>query len=174
MSYLVKIMPYATLLTVLVGIVFGILTNLQNQRTRYLNAAAHLVSSVQTISFKRGVQRIVELPVNADPSLVLGDKHVMRAVYDVSYVFESLGVLVFHRLLPIEIVDHLTGGYVRATWLRLKPAIMERQAVLGPMFGEWYQWLAERMLEREAPDTQVGAAEAFRDWRSSYTRFFAR
>ena len=33
------------------------------------------------------------------------------------------------------------------------------------MFGEWYQWLAERIDEYPAPGKTVGAPVAFKDWR---------
>jgi hypothetical protein len=32
------------------------------------------------------------------------------------------------------------------------------------MFGEWFQWLAERMEQYPAPGKAQGAAAAFRDW----------
>jgi hypothetical protein len=83
----------------------------------------------------------------------------------VGHAFESLGVMVFYRLLPLHLVDHLIGGYVRASWLRLRPYVEMRQAQLGPMFGEWFQWLAERLSESPAPGKDIGAFEAYKDWR---------
>jgi hypothetical protein len=157
--------PIATSLTVVLALVFGTLTIRQWQRTRYLTAAAELVRTMQTAEFTRSIARIVELEVNADPKALLADREVMAAFYAVSHVFESLGVLVYHRLLPLHLVDHLCGGYVRASWKRVRPIVISRRETLGAMFGEWYQWLAERIDEYPAPGKDVGAPIAFKDWK---------
>lgn len=82
-----------------------------------------------------------------------------------SHVFESLGVLVYHRLLPLHLVDHLCGGYVRASWKRIKPLVLAQRKGLGATFGEWYQWLAERIEEYPAPGKDIGAPVAFKGWK---------
>ncbi len=156
---------FAPSLAVIVAFVFGVLTIRQWQRTRYLSAAAELVRTMQTAEFTRSIARIVELPENADAEALLADREVMAAFYAVSHVFESLGVLVYHRLLPLHLVDHLCGGYVRASWKRVRPIVIERRGTLGAMFGEWYQWLAERIEQYPAPGKDVGAPVAFREWR---------
>jgi hypothetical protein len=157
--------PIAAGLTVLLALVFGTLTIRQWQRTRYLTAAAELVRTMQTAEFTRSIARIVELPENGDAKEMLADRDVMAAFYAVSHVFESLGVLVYHRLLPLHLVDHLCGGYVRASWKRVHPIVIQRRETLGAMFGEWFQWLAERIEEYPAPGKNVGAPIAFKDWR---------
>lgn len=159
------IASYATLMTVLVGVVFGIVTMHQARRTRYLTAAVELVEAVQSTEFTHSLQRVVELPEGAPPEMVLADRELVAAAYVVCHVFEGLGVLVFYRLLPLHLVDHLIGGYVRATWRRLEPHILERRASLRVMDGEWFQWLAERMLEEPAPGKVSGAPIAHRRWR---------
>jgi hypothetical protein len=153
------------LLTILVALVFGTLTIRQWHRTRYLTAAAELVRTMQTPEFTRSIARIVELDVGMDTEKLLSDREVMAAFYAVSHVFESLGVLVYHRLLPLHLVDHLCGGYVRASWKRVKPIVVLRRETFGAMFGEWYQWLAERIDEYPAPGKTVGAPVAFKNWK---------
>ncbi len=156
----------ASALTVLVGVVFGVLTLRQWHRTRYLTAAAELVHTIQTPEFTRCIARVMELPEPAEPAAVLADATLVTAVHAVAHVFESLGVLVFHRLLPLHLVDHLLGGYLRASWRRLGPYVVSRRATLGAMFGEWFQWLAERMEENPAPGKELGAPVAHRDWKA--------
>jgi len=43
--------------------------------------------------------------------------------------------------------------------------VVARRATLGAMFGEWFQWLAERIDEYPAPGKDVGAPIAFKDWK---------
>jgi hypothetical protein len=161
---MMDVAPIATSLAVVVALVFGTLTIRQWQRTRYLTAAAELVRTMQTAEFTRSIARIVELDEDADPKALLADRETMAAFYAVSHVFESLGVLVYHRLLPLHLVDHLCGGYVRASWKRVGPLVVSRRATFGAMFGEWFQWLAERIEQYPAPGKDVGAPVAFKDW----------
>jgi hypothetical protein len=148
-----------------VAILFGVLTLRQWQRTRYLSAAAGLVGTIQSAEFSRSIARIMALPEQAPAANVLADPTALAAFYGISHVFESLGVLVYHRLLPLHLVDHLTGGYVRASWRRVRPAVEEQRQTLGASFAEWFQWLAERMEEHPAPGKKDGAPVAFRGWR---------
>ncbi len=159
------VVAIAPLLAVIVALVFGTLTIRQWQRTRQLAAAAELVHTMQTPEFTRAIARIVELPEGADADTLLADRELMASFYSVSHVFESLGVLVYHRLLPLHLVDHLCGGYVRASWKRMKPVVIARRGALGATFGEWYQWLAERIEKYPAPGKNVGAPIAFKDWK---------
>lgn len=154
----------ASALTVLVGVVFGTLTLRQWHRTRYLTAAAELVHAIQTPEFTRAIGRVMTLPEGADAAAVQADAEMTTAVHAVSHVFESLGVLVFHRLLPLHLVDHLLGGYVRASWRRVKPYAQARRSEVGAMFGEWFQWLVERMEESPAPGKDIGAPIAHKGW----------
>ncbi len=150
---------------VLVAVIFGILTIRQWVRSRQLTAAAELVRTMQTGEFTRAIARIIELPDDEAASTLLGDREIMAAFYAVSHVFESLGVLVYHRLLPLHLVDHLCGGYVRASWKRVRPIVLEQRKNVGPMFGEWYEWLANRIEQFPAPGKDVGAQIAFKAWR---------
>jgi len=152
-------------LTVVVALVFGTLTIRQWHRTRYLTAAAELVRTMQTAEFTRSIACIVDLPEETDAAKLAQDREVMAAFYAVVHVFESLGVMVYHRLLPLHLVDHLCGGYVRASWKRVRPLVVARRETFGAMFGEWFQWLAERIEQYPAPGKDVGAPVAFKDWR---------
>jgi hypothetical protein len=154
----------ASSLAVVVALVFGTLTIRQWQRTRYLSAAAEMVRMVLTPEFTRAIARVVELPEKAALE-GMATPELLHAITVVTHGFEGLGVLVFHRLLPLHLVDHLVGGYVRAAWKRLQPYVESRRESLGPMFGEWFQWLAERLEEDPAPGKNVGAYLAHKTWR---------
>ncbi len=165
-QYIGSILPYATLLTVIVGAISATINLVHSRRLRALTAAVQLVQGVQTPEFTRSVMRVIELPERADAQALREDPELLEAAYVVGQVFEGLGVLVFYRLLPLELVDHLIGGYVRACWRRLEPHVRERRETIGTaMYGEWFQWLAERMLECPAPGKRLGAPAAYKKWR---------
>jgi hypothetical protein len=165
MSLLTSLLPYASILAVLVAIVMGTLTLRQWHRARHLAATAELVHTIQNAEFNRAIARIVELDPETPAERVGSDREAAAAMLAVGHMFESLGVLVFHRALTLELVDHLVGGYIRASWLRLRPYVEHRRAELGATFGEWFQWLAERLEERPARGKREGAHVAFRSWR---------
>jgi hypothetical protein len=163
--HLADVVPYASLIAVLVAIVFGTLTLRQWQRARYLAAAAELVHTIQSEHFNLAIGRVVALPEAAPAERIRADPELAAAATAVGHAFESLGVLVFHRVLQLHLVDHLVGGYIRSSWVRLKPYVEARRSDVGAMFGEWFQWLAERLEEYPAPGKRDGAHLAFRHWK---------
>jgi hypothetical protein len=154
-----------TAMTLLIPVVFGTLTIRQWQRARRLSAAAELVHTLMTPEFTRAIVHIVDLPEAADAGTVASRPGMPEAVTVISHAFESLGVLVFHRLLPLHLVDDLVGGYVRASWKRAGPYIIARRPIIGANLGEWYQWLAERMEEDPSPGKSAGAQVFHKDWK---------
>jgi hypothetical protein len=64
-------------------------------------------------------------------------------------VMGSLGILVAEGLIDIDLVDKTLGTLVADSWSKLKPFITDmREKAPAPFFGEYYQWLAERLNER--------------------------
>ncbi len=154
----------ASAIAVLVAVIFGVLQIRQMRKTRALFALTELVRAMQTPEFTRSVRLVLTLPEGAAPELVGGDATIVPAVLTVSHVYESLGVLVFHRIVHIHLVDDLMGGYVRESWRRLKPYVESRRRELGVYYGEWMQWLAERLQEHPSDGKQEGAHIAHRRW----------
>jgi len=80
--------------------------------------------------------------------------------------FESIGVMVYRRIVPLEIVNELMGGAVVFLWQKLERWTLESRAEQSrDSVYEWFQWLAERL--QELPEFRTGppAYEARRDWR---------
>jgi hypothetical protein len=150
---------------VVVAVVMGWLQIRQMRKTRALFTSAELVHSMQTPEFARSVQLVLTLPDAADPALVRDNAEMAAAVLLLSHVFESLGVLVYHRILHLHLVDDLMGGYVRESWKKLKPHVEARRQELGPYYGEWMQWLAEKLDEFPSPGKKDGAHRTHRRWR---------
>ncbi len=155
----------ASAVAVVVAVIFGTLQIRQMRKTRALFALAELVRSMQTPEFTRSVRMVLALPDRADPSAIRDDNEMATAVFAVSHVFESLGVLVFHRIVHINLVDDLMGGYVRVSWMKLAPYVEAQRLEIGGYYGEWMQWLAERLLEHPSEGKVRGAHVAHRLWR---------
>lgn len=160
-----EIANLATALAVIVGVVFGILQLRHMAQTRAILASAELVRAMQTPDFTNGVTVIGRLPDGADPAAVNGNPETLAAALHVGHVLECLGVLVYHRILPLHLVDDLLGGYIRMCWRKLGPQVEARRKELGVYYGEWTQWLAERLMEHPSPGKLEGAHVSHRAWR---------
>lgn len=155
----------ASAFAVLVAVLFGSLQIRQMGKTRALFTSTELVHAMLTTEFTRSVKIVMQLPDHADPMLVSENPDVGAAVLSLSHVFESLGVLVFHRIVPLHLVDDLMGGYVRQSWRKVRPHVEVRRKEMGISYGEWMQWLAERLDEYPSPGKSDGAHVAHRKWR---------
>lgn len=156
---------FASSVAVVVAVIFGTLQVRQMRKTRALFTSAELVHTMQTQEFARTMGLVLSLPDHADPDLVQNDPEMAGAVLSLGHVFESLGVLVYHRILDLHLVDDLMGGYIRQSWKKLKPTVEARRAEMGVTYGEWMQWLAERIDEYPSPGKDRGAHVARRAWR---------
>ncbi len=85
----------------------------------------------------------------------------------VSITFESVGVMVFHRVLPLRIVDELMGGTVVSCWRRLSAWVGTMREEQGrPEMHEWFQWLADQLERRGQASPGAPAYVAERDWKA--------
>jgi hypothetical protein len=139
---------------VVLGIVFG-LVNLRNfQISRKRESALLMLNSFQTTEFVKGIRIVFELPP---------DKFL--AVYSLIGAWERLGSLVFRREIDITPVDDAYSGPIIQSWEKLERYVLDfRQWMQRDTAMEWFQWLAERMREREsgAPPTPAYLAHRHR------------
>lgn len=88
------------------------------------------------------------------------------AVYLVTLTWESLGILLFRRELTLDLIDDFFSGLILVSWRKLRVYVEEMRGVLRRETGaEWFQWLAERMMERERISPPVPAYVAHKNWR---------
>lgn len=154
----------ASAVAVCVAVLFGVLQVRQMQKTRAVFTTAELVHAMQSQEFTRSVRLVLTLPDDADPELISRDPDMVAAVQTLGHTYESLGVLVFHRIVSLYMVDDLMGGYVRESWSRIAPYVMARRVELGVYYGEWMEWLVDRLREHPSPGKAIGAHVAHRAW----------
>ncbi|MGQ0604944.1 MAG: DUF4760 domain-containing protein [Anaerolineales bacterium] len=153
---------------VILGIVFGIV-NLRNyQASRKRESALLMLNSFQTSEFVKGLKIVFELPDGA------GKEQLDRlppdeflALYILIGTWERLGILVFRRELDIQLVDDAYSGPIIQSWQKLEKYVLEfRQWMKRDTAMEWFQWLAERMIDRETGAEPEPAYRAHRDWKA--------
>jgi hypothetical protein len=152
---------------VILGIIFGIL-NLRNfQKMRKREAAILMLNSFQTNDFVRGLLLVFELPQKIGKAEIDAlPKDDYLALYMLLGTWERLGILVFRNEIPMELVDDAFSGPILISWEKLESFVGEFRVAVGRETGfEWFQWLAERMAEREKTASAIPAYIAHKHWR---------
>jgi hypothetical protein len=165
---LADLLPYFQIVgqvALVVGAFFAGYQLLQVRRHRKEQTSLQIVTSFTTQEFRDAFARVYALPLGASPEDVKGASPDMeKAAATVMMTFEMLGVLVFHRMVPLETLDQAIGGFLRESWRRLEAYVRWKRNVLeSPRWGEWYQWLAEHASVSRR--REAGAYEVFREWR---------
>ena len=137
------------------------------RRAREREVALEILRLIQTPDFVKALRLVYDLPSDlsrAEVEVRLGD--AMHHVYAMMISWESLGVLVYRRQLDLDVVDDFVSGSLLLSWRKLARYVAEERAMRGrETLLEWFQWLAERMIERESRVPVVPAYRAHADWR---------
>ena len=138
-------------LAVVLGIFFGLIQLRQYRLSRKRESTLYLLNSVQDKDFVGGLWIIQGLPDGMTKDQLeeeLGDK--LESVIYVMSVWETIGMLLFHHEITMEIVDNAFSGPILFSWQKLERYVREfRTEMARETHFEWFQWLADRMKERE-------------------------
>lgn len=151
---------------VLAAIVFGVVQVRQFRQQRRDALAVELMRSIQDAEFTRSLRVLLDLHegATAEEFRARGPEFEDTA-WAVATKFETLGYLVFRDIMPIELFEEQVGGVAVHLWARLRAWVFAVREEKGqPLMLEWYQWLVERLEERERPSA-VPAYTRCRDWR---------
>jgi hypothetical protein len=151
---------------VLAAIIFGVAQIRQFRQQRRDALAVELMRSIQDTEFTRSLRVMLTLPIGATAEDVQSrGAEFEDYAWAIAAKYETLGYLVYRGIMPIELVEELVGGVGVHLWQRLRPwALTVREQQNQPLLLEWYQWLAERLEERDRP-AAVPAYTRHREWR---------
>ena len=141
------------------------------RRRRRRDAMLELVRSFQSPTFSRALRRVVELPDNASADEIrenFSERKAKICFLHLAATWETIGVLLFHGELTLDIIDDFFSGPILISWRKLCRSFgpNQRQRYQRDTWWEWFQWLAERMTERESKTAPaVPAYIAHRDWK---------
>jgi hypothetical protein len=168
MSLAVSIFELVGAVALTIGVFVGIAQLRQHAIMRRREGMLELVHSLQNADMANAMSLIMrrgeELGPDEFREFVRGDGRPL--VSHVCGTFEALGALVYSGEVDLDLVTSAFGGAVTRSWGVLRPAIEEGRQRLGwPKLYEWFQWLAERIEERDLCAPRGPAYEAFRDWK---------
>ena len=155
-------------IAVTAGVIFAAAQISYYRRRRRRDAMLELVRSFQSPTFSKALRRVVELPDNASAEeirKILGPEGEDLLVH-LTATWETIGVLLFHGEFTIEVIDDFFSGPILISWRKLLPYTIDlRQRYHRETWSEWFQWLAERMMERESKSPPVPAYIGHRNWK---------
>jgi hypothetical protein len=152
-------------LTIVTGLVFG-LFQLRAHRIQQRNAVATSLSKTfYNTDFAKSVVLLHQLPdgAGADAINEAGPEFLEAAVV-VCTSFETMGLLVYKRIAPFDLVMDLAGGMCRSMYRKLEQWILERRETQGqPSWAEWFEWLATQADKHK--DEQTLSRNDVSKWR---------
>jgi hypothetical protein len=78
-------------------------------------------------------------------------EHYETAALTVCTSFETVGLLVFKRIAPMDLVMDLVGGIVGVMARKLRQWNEDLRAEQQqPSFGEWFEWMGDQALQRKS------------------------
>ena len=165
LSTIVNIAEIIGAIVVISGVVFGVIQIRQYQQQRREVAAVQLVNSFQNPEFNRALRKVWSLPDNVTITELQQHKDEWEeAAYQVGMTLETMGVLVYRRIVPLTILDELMGDAILVLWHKLRPWVEHlRDIQKRDSAYEWFQWLAERFADTERR-TERGAHRIYRNW----------
>ena len=166
---LVGVAEIVSAIAVIFGFGFALSEVRRYRRRRIRESMLELVKSYQTLEFAVALHRLVDLPDGLSKQEL--EKHLgddLRFISLLMTNWEAFGILVFRRELDLDLLEDFFSGPITLSWLKLRRYVEEMRRIGGrETYFEWFQWLAERISEREDKAIPIPANIEHRGWRPS-------
>jgi len=132
--------------TIVTGLIFGAF-QVRAHRVEQRNAiATELTSTFYNADLARAVLLLQNLPDGATvEQLRARGPEFEDAAIIVCTSFETMGLLVYRKIAPFDLVMDLAGGMVASMYRKLQGWVTAKQAEQNqPSWAEWFVWLATR------------------------------
>jgi len=136
-------------------------------RVRADQAAVTVIQTTQSRSWIESLELIATLPENAEPELVdQAGKAMEAALFTFNIRLETIGYMVYCRIITLKAVDDLIGGVIKVYWSRAGKWMHKyRETTNNPKIGEWSEWLFDRITTRGTQVKRGPAHVIYRTWR---------
>lgn len=154
-------------LLVISGVFFGLIEIRHYRQQRQETAAMEIMRTFQSRDFTSALRLIMDYEQEC---LKCRENSIPQNLQDaallVSTTMETIGLMVYQRLVTFQTVQLLMGGTVQASWRVLRPHTQWlRDKLERPSVHEWFQWLAERLEEHPEYRDEEGAYLKYSNWR---------
>ena len=134
------------------GALFGAFQLLEFRKQRQQQVAADLCRPFTEPELARAISLLLSLPDGLSlQEFRERDESYLHSILVVGTMFESMGILVHKRIASFQIVQELAGGLLLMLWRKIEHPVKETRVEQGnPRYGEWIEWLVDRVRERES------------------------
>jgi len=152
---------------VITGVFFGLMEVRHYRQQRQETASMEIMRAFQSHDFTRALRMVMDFEQECqrcrEESIPL---ELQDAAMLVSTTLEAIGLMVFQRIVPFRLVQHLMGGVIQASWRVLSPHTdLLREKLYRPSIHEWFQWMAERLDEHPEYRDEEGAYSKYGNWK---------
>lgn len=148
---LTLIATLAQSVAVVFAVIFGVIQFKQTKTQKRREAMFTLVQSLQTKDMLNALMVLYSLPEGLSKTEIeekLGNNFLY--IQQLLGTWESLGIMLYHDEVSLDIVDEFYSGNIVQSWQKLNRLVEDvRKETARNTRWEWFQWLSERMLERE-------------------------
>jgi hypothetical protein len=152
---------------IIAGLIFAGVELRNFRKSRERESALQLYKTFQTPDMVRARRVIFSLPDNLSRQEIidlLGDR--LDDAYHMIQAMEGLGTLVVKREFRLELVEDFFSGLILISWRKLKRFVEdERREMKRDTIGEWFQWMAERIMDREQKTAPIPGYIEYKDWK---------
>jgi len=165
-DYLSQLAPLLSFLTILVAVIFGIIQFKQFSRQRMDIAAVEVMRSLQNRDFTDSLILINKIDNGLSRKKIQKNPNELESsILALVTKFETLGFLVFRKIIPIEFVEQLVGGECIRIWDKLEQYTLDfRKEENNPILLEWFEWLTIQFKQRERHKS-LSAKEKYPNWK---------
>ena len=150
--------------SIVTGLTFGWIQVRHMRRQRRDAVAINLAQTFYSRDLASAVALLQPVPdgITLAQMRALGEQYQQAAI-TLSTSFETMGLLVYKGIAPMDIVLDLAGGLVGVMCRKLRQWLEDvRVEQNHPSFAEWFEWLGDQALQRKAD--LVPAHLQYRDW----------
>jgi len=151
---------------VITGVFFGLMEVRHYRQQRQESAAMEIMRAFQSHDFTKALRLVMDYEQECQQCR---DESIPQELQDaamlVSTTLEAVGLMVYQRIVPFRLVQHLMGGVIQASW-RVLQTYTEwmREKLCRPSIHEWFQWIAERLDEYPEYRDEEGAYSKYANW----------
>ncbi len=156
LSDIASIVEIIGILAVVFGLWMGLMQLRMHRKQQRDMAIMECARSFEDHEFTEAYGLITDLKdgISYSELKALGKDHE-EAALRIGMKFETIGLLVFKGVVPIDAMHDLVGDAALTVWRILENYAHESRTERShPTFWEWYQWLVDRLKERSSSKPQ--------------------
>jgi len=138
-------------ISIIVALTFSFFQMREFKMRRRDSVAAGLMQTFYSADLAHAVALLRLLPnaISAQQLRERGPEYEEAAIL-VTTTFETMGLLVYRGIAPFSLVEELAGGMAVVMWRKIGAWLETvREEQEQPSWAEWYQWLAEELVNVE-------------------------